>query len=73
MTRRQRDLRRALNALAGQHGCALTLERTSGGHLRARFTAGARHVDIVMAWSPSDWRAGRNAAAFVRRALREVV
>lgn len=65
-----RDLRRSMAALAENFGVAVHIETTRGNHLRAIFRSDVVCVSIVMANSPSDWRAQRNAEALARRKLR---
>jgi hypothetical protein len=72
VTRRERDLKRRLLALAEPFGASVDIKRTGGGHLCATFKHGVAHIDVYLAWSPSDYRAEKNAAAFVRRTLRTI-
>jgi hypothetical protein len=68
--RRQRDMKRVLTSLAAEHGASVKLGTTNGGHVRATFVVGAKRADIIVAATPSDWRASRNNRALVRRVLR---
>jgi hypothetical protein len=72
MRRVERDLRRQLHLIAEQNGAQLLLvETTRGGHLRAVFRKGSRVIPQIVAATPSDVRAARNAAAATRRLLRQ--
>jgi hypothetical protein len=70
--RRLRDLKRTLSMLAAEHAASVKISQTARGHFRARFTVGAKIVDVILGSTPSDWRNGRNNAALVRRVLRGV-
>lgn len=45
---------------------------TGGGHGRLRFCAAGREHNVIFAGTSSDWRAGRNLRAFIRRTLRQL-
>lgn len=70
MTRHLRDLKRTLAMLAAEHAASVKINMTNGGHIRARFTVGAKSVDVILGSTASDWRNERNNAALVRRVLR---
>jgi hypothetical protein len=72
VTRRERDLKRRLLALAEPIGAAVVIEPTGSNHFRAVFTRGAEHIVVTLANTPSDYRAGKNQTADVRRKLREL-
>jgi hypothetical protein len=68
--RRVRDLKQRLLELATPYQARVEIDQTPGGHLRATFSRGAVKLPIIMAATPSDWRALKNNKALVRRALR---
>ncbi len=72
--RRTRDLKRSLADLADSFGVRLdNISHTNEGHWRATFTAGAVTAIVILPGTPSDWRALRNNAAFIKRRLRSAV
>lgn len=71
--RRIRDLKRSLTTIAELFGATVEIEPTRGNHLRAVFRSSAVSISIVMACSPSDWRAQRNNEALARRKLRALI
>jgi hypothetical protein len=42
-----------------------------GKHIKVRFTYEGHPLTVIVASSPSDWRAEQNKMAFIRRMLRE--
>jgi hypothetical protein len=48
----------------------LSCTPTRGQHLRLMVSDGSTTTSLVVAMSPSDWRAAANAAALARRLLR---
>jgi hypothetical protein len=71
--RRIRDLQRELTAVAEPFGARLVdIQHTGSSHLRATIACGAATLDVFAALTPSDWRANKQQAAFVRRRLRKL-
>ena len=68
--RRLRDLKKSLALLAKPFGAVVKIQITKGCHFRAVFSTDSWTLSIILASSRSDWRAMRNAEAFVRRELR---
>ncbi len=72
MNKRERELRIEMQDLAAAYGGRLMkLEMTGGHHYRLTFVrrdGSAFHY--IMAYSPSDYRALRNARALLRRYFR---
>ena len=71
--RRIRDLRRLLESVAEPYGATVSIEQTSGNHLRGVFTIGTRQTLIITGFSPSDWRVSRQVKSDARRKLRELM
>jgi hypothetical protein len=70
MTKHQHDLQRLLSAVAEQaHARLISIRRTNGGHVQARFDRGA---PLFTGSTPSDWRSIKNFKAQAKRALRGV-
>jgi hypothetical protein len=73
MKRRLRDLRRELATVAEPFGAKVTgIEYTGSSHLVATIACGAATLDVYAALTPSDWRANRQQASFLKRKLREL-
>ena len=68
--RRTRDFKRRLVALLAPTGARVDIRSTGGSHLCATLSWGAAQTDIFFGRTPSDFRAQKNAVAFVRRKLR---
>jgi hypothetical protein len=65
-------LRVVLRELA-RHGIRpQRIERTGSGHVCVHWSAAAGPQQLVVAFSPSDWRGARQARAEVRRKLRTI-
>jgi hypothetical protein len=72
-TRRIRDLQRELSTVAEPFGAKLVdIRLANSGHLHATMACGAKIFVIYAALTPSDQRANRTQAAFVKRKLREL-
>ena len=70
MTKQARDFRRRLIALVAPTGAKVDIRNTGGQHLCATISWGAAHRDLFFGRTSSDFRAQKNAVAFVRRKLR---
>jgi hypothetical protein len=70
-TRRTRDLKRKLMALAAI-GATVAIEPTGRTHFRAVFNRGAARVVCFFANTPSDFRTEQNETAYARRKLRTI-
>jgi len=71
--RRLRDLHKLLTLEAAPYGASVSLEHTSGGHLRGTFTVGSHHTFIITSFTPSStYRQHRHVRADARRALRRL-
>jgi hypothetical protein len=70
MKKDAREFRRRLLALVAPTGAKVDIRNTGGQHLCATISWGAAHMDVFFGRTPSDFRAQKNAVAFVRRKLR---
>jgi hypothetical protein len=71
MTKRYRDLKRDMAAIAAVSGAELqAIERTGKSHYRTTFRMGGRNIVVFSSASPSDYRAGTNHRTLVHRLLR---
>ena len=68
--RRTREFKRRLTALVAPTGAKVDIRHTGSSHLCATISWGEAHMDIFFGRTPSDFRAQKNAVAFVRRKLR---
>jgi hypothetical protein len=72
-TRRIRDLKRELASVAEPFGAKLIgIRSANSGHLHATITCGTKIFVVYAALTPSDRRANRRQAPFVKRRLREL-
>jgi hypothetical protein len=68
VTKHQRGLKRLLTTIADQAGARLIgIQRTGGGHVRARFDRGS---PLFTGSTPFDWRSIKNFKAHAKRVLR---
>ena len=72
MTRRQRDLKRRLLALAGPNS-TVEIAHSGGNHLRCTLHHRARCLVFYFSLTPSSPLTERHENAFVRRKLRTIV
>jgi hypothetical protein len=56
-------------AVLGERGCAVDID-LAGTHAKIFWNSGGRRHMLVVAKTPSDHRATKNARAFLRRVLR---
>jgi hypothetical protein len=71
VTRRQRDLKRQLLALAGPNA-RVAIEHSGGNHLRATLSCGELHLVFFFSLTPSSQRGRHHETAFVWRKLRNL-
>jgi hypothetical protein len=67
-----RDFKRRLVALVAPTGAKVDIRTTGASHICATISWGAAHMDVFFGSTPGDYRAQRNAVAFVKRKLRSV-
>jgi hypothetical protein len=72
MKKDAREFRRRLVALVAPTGAKVDIRSTGSQHMCATISWGAAHTDIFFGRTPSDFRAQKNAVAFVRRKLRSL-